>query len=380
MDDASEAWMIDDVGTMDSDSEEESEQKKEVYLVPVEKKIDSTKETKPAIAGLPMNDASEAWMIDDVGNMDSASEEESEQKKEVSVVEEPEQRKEVSAPLEKKPETPKETKPLIAGLPMDDASEDWMIDDVGTMDSDSEEESEQKKDVSLTPVEEKRETPKETKPIIAGLPMDDASEAWMIDDVGTMDSDSEDEQKSTLENPQETIAITEEKIKDTPKETKPLIAGLPMDDSSDAWMIDDVGTMDSDSEDEIEVTTVYAKGNIEAHTEKINDAPRETKAAITGLPMEDASDAWMNDDVGTIDSDSDDEMEVEKEAVKHVEEMVEETKPAMAGLLMEDASDAWMNDAFGTIDSEEEDSIKSLQKEKKIIVEKIEEFKEKFSS
>merc|ERR1712128_225040 len=86
-----------------------SEAKKETSVT----KIDSTKETKPAIAGLPMDDASEAWMIDDVGNMDSASEEESEQKREVSVVEEPEQRKEVSAPLEKKPETPKETKPLI---------------------------------------------------------------------------------------------------------------------------------------------------------------------------------------------------------------------------------------------------------------------------
>merc|ERR1712106_1091476 len=126
-----------------------SEAKKETSVT----KIDSTKETKPAIAGLPMD---EAWMIDDVGNMDSASEEESEQKREVSVVEEPEQRKEVSAvPLEKKPETPKETKPLIAGLPMDDASEAWMIDDVGTMDSDSEEESEQKKDVSLVPVEKR---------------------------------------------------------------------------------------------------------------------------------------------------------------------------------------------------------------------------------
>merc|ERR1712106_856169 len=130
----------------------------------------------------------------------------------------------------------------------------------------------------------------------------------------------------------------------------------------------------------VAVTTVHAKETIEAHTEKINYAPRETKAAITGLPMEDASDAWMNDDVGLMDSDSDDEMEVEKEAVKPVEEMVKETKPAIAGLPMEDASDAWMNDDFGTIDSEEEDSIESLEKEKKIIVEKIEEFKEKFSS
>merc|ERR1712106_449913 len=147
-----------------------SEAKKETSVT----KIDSTKETKPAIAGLPMDDASEAWMIDDVGTMDSDSEEESEQKKEVSLV-----------PVEKKLETPKEIKPLIAGLPMDDASEAWMIDDVGNMDSASEEESEQKKEVSLAPVEEKQETPKETKPLIAGLPMDDASEAWMNDDVGT---------------------------------------------------------------------------------------------------------------------------------------------------------------------------------------------------
>merc|ERR1712123_397054 len=203
-------------------------------------------------------------------------------------------RKEVSAvPLEKKPETPKATKPLIAGLPMDDASEAWMIDDVGTIDSDSEEESEQKKEVSLAPVEEKRETPKETKPLIAGLPMDDASEAWMIDDVGTMDSDSEDEienikESKESENIPDAIVVKEE----MPKETKPAIADLPMDGASDAWMIDDVGTMESDSEEKVEVTTVHAKENIEAHTEKINDAPRETKSAITGLPMEDASDAW----------------------------------------------------------------------------------------
>merc|ERR1712106_1004676 len=97
-------------------------------------------------------------------------------------------------------DTTKETKPAIAGLPMDDASEAWMIDDVGTMDSDSEEESEQKKEVSLAPVEEKRETPKETKPLIAGLPMDDSSDAWMIDDVGTMDSDSEDEIENIKES------------------------------------------------------------------------------------------------------------------------------------------------------------------------------------
>merc|ERR1712106_799037 len=212
----------------------------------------------------------------------------------------------------------KEIKPLITGLPMDDASEAWMIDDVGTMDSDSEDEQKstfENPQETIAITEEKiKDTPKETKPVIAGLPMDDSSDAWMIDDVGTMDSDSEDEienikESKESENIPDAIVVKEE----MPKETKPAIAGLPMDGASDAWMIDDVGTMESDSEEEVEVTTVHAKENIEAHTEKINDAPRETKAAITGLPVEDASDAWMNDDVGLMDSDSDDDEKETKE-------------------------------------------------------------------
>merc|ERR1719341_419656 len=138
----------------------------------------------------------------------------------------------------------------------------------------------------------------------------------MIDDVGTMDSDSDDEveqskQTVTCEKAIETIVITEEKIQEKPKETKKAIAGLPMDDASDAWMIDDVGTMDSDSDDEVEQTkqTTICEKLIETIEEKVQEKEKESKPAITGLPMDDASEAWMIDDVGTMDSDSDDEEE-----------------------------------------------------------------------
>merc|ERR1712098_867752 len=109
-------------------------------------------------------------------------------------------------------------------------------------------------------VQTSKEISKEIKPQIAGLPMEDASEAWMNDEVGTIDSDSDDEsgdvdsdnkknqpEESQPENKAE-IAIQSSKEKS--KEMKPQIAGLPMEDASDAWMNDDVGTIDSDSDDE----------------------------------------------------------------------------------------------------------------------------------
>merc|ERR1719318_1600758 len=146
----------------------------------------------------------------------------------------------------------------------------------------------------------------------------------MIDDVGTMESDSDDEieqskKAAICEKAIESIAVTEEKIQEKPKETKPAIAGLPMDDASDAWMIDDVGTMESDSDDEIEQSkkaAICEKAieSIAVTEEKIPEKPKETKPAIAGLPMDDASDAWMIDDVGTMESDSDDEIEQSKKA------------------------------------------------------------------
>merc|ERR1711872_266430 len=93
---------------------------------------------------------------------------------------------------------------------------------------------------------------------------------------------------------------TSQKVEKKEKDKTSLIASLPMEDTSDAWMNDDAGTIDSDSDDE--------RTNSTEKTSPSELALEEIKPQITGLPMEDTSDAWMNDDVGTIDSDSDDEI------------------------------------------------------------------------
>merc|ERR1712106_232487 len=113
---------------------------------------------------------------------------------------------------------------------MDDASEAWMNDDVGTIDSESEDDVEKNTEMKVQIEEKVQQSAKDTKPAIAGLPMDDASEAWMNDDVGTIDSESEDD----VEKNKETTVQIEEKVQQSAKDAKPAIAGLPMDDASEA--------------------------------------------------------------------------------------------------------------------------------------------------
>merc|ERR1712142_93961 len=96
-------------------------------------------------------------------------------------------------------------------------------------------------------IQTSKEISKEMKPQIAGLPMEDASDAWMNDDVGTMDSDSDNENGDVeLDNkkskPEESQTKNKAEIaiqssKDISKEMKPQIAGLPMEDASDASSI-----------------------------------------------------------------------------------------------------------------------------------------------
>merc|ERR1712098_1005089 len=152
---------------------------------------------------------------------------------------------------------------------------------------------------------EKKE--KDKTSLITSLPMEDTSDAWMNDDLGTIDSDSDDERTNSNEKTSPPELAHEE--------IKPQITGLPMEDASDAWMNDDVGTIDSDFDDESGDAESDNKKNKprESKTESTIQISKETsneiKPQIAGLPMEDASDAWMNDDVETIDSDSDDESE-----------------------------------------------------------------------
>merc|ERR1711981_1461067 len=133
--------------------------------------------------------------------------------------------------------------------------------------------------------------------------MEDTSDAWMNDDVGTIESDSDDEVK---EGPISHVKKVEEpnpNKEETKKEVKPAIAGLPMEDASDAWMNDDIGTIESDSDDEVKEGPISHVTKVEEPNPNKEEIQKEVKPAIAGLPMEDASDAWMNDDVGTIESD-----------------------------------------------------------------------------
>merc|ERR1712013_45806 len=269
------------------------------------------KETKPSISSLPMYDASEAWMNDDVGILEPDSDEEMEPKSKDNKI------KDRDLEIKEKNE---DIKPVLKGLPMNEASDAWMDDDVGTIESDSDNESVDSKEKTSSQkikVEKNQPTLKEktteVKSQIAGLPMDDASDAWMNDDVGSIDSDSDTDKDGSLD--------TKEKI----KETKPSISGLLMDDASEAWMNDDVGIMDSDSDEEIEPKSKDKK--VEDRDLEIKEKKEEIKPALTGLPMNEASDAWMDDDVGTIDSDSDNESVDSKEKTSSDKNEVEKNQP-----------------------------------------------------
>merc|ERR1711892_1488246 len=99
------------------------------------------------------------------------------------------------------------------------------------------------------------------------------------------------------------------------KETKPAIAGLPMEDASDAWMNDDFGTIDSEEEDSIESLEKEKKiivEKIEEFKEKFSSKP--VNSGFAGLPCDDVSDAWMNDDFVTVE-DTKDETSLQDKSV-----------------------------------------------------------------
>merc|ERR1712013_550085 len=251
----------------------------------------------------------------------------------------------------------------------DDASEACMNDDVGIMDSDSDEEIEPKsKDKKVgdryLEIKEKKE---EIKPALTGLPMNEASDAWMDDDVGTIDSDSDNESvdsKEKTSSDKNEVEKNQPNLKEKTTEVKSQIAGLPMDDASDAWMNDDVGSIDSDSEQDTD-----DDNNKESNSNLVQKI-QNTKPPFAGLHMKNSSNTWMESDLNCESEDAKKVLGTTKEQVT--------SKPA--GLPMTDASEAWMDDDFGTIESDHEEVFNlSVSDEKKIIEDKLEEFKEKLS-
>jgi len=214
------------------------------------------------------------------------------------------------------------SKPVFAGLPIDDSADTWMNDDVCPITDDEDEiEKEEKPSASLPIASTNGVAVKAQNSGFAGLPMDDAADSWMNDDVVPME-DSDDEEEASKE---ETNRKNEKNIQNASvpekvspvEQPKPAFAGLPIDDTADSWMDDDVGPIDSSDDEEGENNEkVKTINETNSPSEKVLPVEK-SKSAFAGLPIDDAADCWMNDDVGTM-MESDDEVEVKVEEVKSV--------------------------------------------------------------
>merc|ERR1712107_73218 len=105
---------------------------------------------------------------------------------------------------------------------------------------------------------------------------------------------------------------------------------LPMEDATDAWMLDDDVQMSLDDDDEEEVSKIVE--SVEKVTDEKTSSKEEEKPAsgYKSLPMNDASDAWMDDDDGGFVIIDEDDAEVdtvkkdeEKDALKTDETSIE---------------------------------------------------------
>merc|ERR1711892_1462414 len=148
----------------------------------------------------------------------------------------------------------------------------------------------QENPANLSKTESKTDLATDTKPESASIPVADLHDARLKED----------------HPPTTDISIP-----------KSAFAGLPIDDSADAWMDDDVGPiMDDEEESEEEKPSSVPTP---APIPKEEAALQQPKSAFAGLPIDDAVDAWMNDDVGPImDSDEEEEDEEPKEKEKPV--------------------------------------------------------------
>ena len=263
---------------------------------------------------------------------------------------------------------------------MSEAAEDWMdADFVGTMDEDDEEEETVKTNIKESVKTETLPGKVEAKPTGIALPMKEAAEDWMDDDfVGTMDEEDEEEEKKEGIKSSTKVPVKTETVPEK-VETKPTGIALPMNEAAEDWMdADCVGTMDEDDEEEEEKKEGVQIQNKEPA--KIEKVPKKVDAKPTGiaLPMTEAAEDWMDDDfVGTMDDDNEEEEnKVEVKTTETAPEKKVDIKPAGIALPMNEAADDWMNDdVVGTMDDDDEETplekpdIKVQQKEIEVAIE-----------
>ena len=137
---------------------------------------------------------------------------------------------------------------------------------------------------------------------------------------------------------------------------------LPMEGSSDNWMDDDVGfIMEDEDNDSMDKKSLK--------TEEANTVAVETpKPSGISLPMNGSSDDWMDDDVGFTMEDEEEEKD-EKEDTKAEESAqtekantvsVETPKASGISLPMSGSSDDWMDDDVEfTMEGEDDDEVQS---------------------
>merc|ERR1712242_533794 len=126
--------------------------------------------------------------------------------------------------------------------------------------------------------------------------MEDANDAWMDEDIVCTMEEKEDEQKEekvVQSEPVETEASTQEK----PPESKSSSGykALPMEDANDAWMDEDIVCTMEEKEDEQKEEKVVQSEPVETEA-STQEKPPESKpsSGYKALPMEDANDAWMD--------------------------------------------------------------------------------------
>ncbi len=296
---------------------------------------------------------SQDWMIDDVGDIESSDEEPGKKIKK-SADEKINDNVEDSITSTTKESKVEEKDGLIY-------SQDWMIEDVGAIE-DTDDEQEVTVATVKTVIEKIEEIKVETKNVsdkVDEKKVLEYSQDWMIDDVGVIE-DSDEEQEVTIPTAEMVIVNIEEKnvassgLSETTADEK---EGL---EYSQDWMIDDVGVIE-DSDDEQDVTVATAKtvtGNIEE-----TSAVAETKA-VDKKGLEYSKD-WKIDDVGAIE-DSDDEQEVTvviaNTVIGNIEEKNVETSAVAETKAIEkkglEYSQDWMIDDVGAIeDSDDEQEV-----------------------
>ncbi|XP_023348442.1 uncharacterized protein LOC111717154 isoform X2 [Eurytemora carolleeae] len=244
-----------------------------------------------------------------------------------------------------------------------DISNDWMIDDVGTIESSDEEENtiptskdkiqQLRSEVDVNQKPEKEENIAENVESSKGEKNNtinkdnielyvqedkveekickddhkpDISDNWMDDDVGVIESLDEQENINPETSPEVKV--------DEKQENKNLRSEI-----DDDWMDDDVGIIESSDEEENIIPETSPEVKVDEKQENKNVRPE-------------IGDDWMDDDVGIIESSD------EEDIIPSIKEVKIDKKQEKEKLSHEISND-WMNDDVGTMelsDDDDEDS------------------------